>query len=296
MTQEEIIDNKVEEADNPDDEINEELPPEEKQGDEKLKRVLLIVLILALFGGTYYYYNKLAQHNTVIIAKKEQVTASKVSAMQKIEQSVKNEVSPLLSSVTNIKQGNNQQEAAVTNQKTNKIPETVTAVQHSYVIKVSAKDSLKKLAMESKGKTDPFEGMVGKTMPDSPTSAKSIANLSNLPNIKLNSLPQVPFFKPNFSSKGLPSVGNFNNFNSLNNNDAIEIKGFIANKVIVDVNGLVESLGINESFQDIKVLNIDKTNLTAKFKKDNRVITKNMKSLTSVDNEDDIQLIKNIKN
>lgn len=259
MTQDNFTNNSSTEEDIS-QEISNHLEPEENSNNEKLKKGLLIIIILLLFGGTYFYYNFSSSNK-----QNEDISTLPTNNLKKTKVIKKQPVQD----VTDKKQLTNN---------------TINQNEDTNIIKVSNKSAIEKLAMQSVGKSDPFEGLTGK-IKSSQTQSKTLANVPNmpsqLPTLKLKSIPNVPF------NKNLPS---FNNFQLLNNNNSVEIKGFIGNKVIVDVNGITESLNKNESFQDIKVLSINKNNLSAKFKKDNKIINKNMKSLIQVNNKNDLQL------
>lgn len=269
MTQEKIEDN-LNEENVPEENVNTEINKEEKS-----KKILLVFVILILFGCTYFYYNNWAKNKPNIIVKKGAAIVNKVMPQKDVKttdilaQEVDDEVIVKKENLTAQKPKN-------------------PASNESNVIKPTNKEALVKMAMASKGKSDPFEGLVGK-------SPNPIRGIKNIPNFKIGSLPVLPNAKGLPTFNGLPSLSNLNGFKTLKNNDSIEVKGFIGNKVIVNVNGIIESLKPNETFQDIKVLSVDNRNLTVKFKKNNKIITKNIKSLTDVDNKNDIKLVKYIK-
>lgn len=243
--------------------------------DEKLKKIFVILVTLAFVSGVYYY-TSLSNTKTAkapletvqpvnnelpknIQPPKEEIkkTETKEIAVNKIQTDNKlsQEIKP------DIKQ---ETPEIVPNKKTNKIKPTDKAL-------------MIKSALLASGKPDPFTTntskpispeefksylpkYLGKNSLSSPNSLKNLPSISSLPNINLpnSNFPQNPY---NMS------------FNEP------EIKGFIGNKVIMSINGVSESLKVNESFQGIKVVKIDPINMSVKFIQDKKVITKNIKSI-----------------
>ena len=228
---------------------------------EGTKKVLLILLVLLLFAVTYYYYGyarKTKPNQQVIVFNKTVPT---------VKQQIKEEM-PVAD------------QPVVKEQK----DKTTDKIDLTKAIKPSDKASLAKLALSSAGKQDPFSGLGGKMSQDI------------LANAKTGFLPPPP--RPSYIN-GLPTIGelpklDYNTNPYLLPEESVAIKGFVGDKVIVSVNGATESLKVNESFQGVRVLNIDQKSLIAKFKKDGEIITKSIKSLNDIEDRSDIKMIKNL--
>ena len=202
----------------------------------------MILVIMAIFGGIYYYYtsSKVADSSAKTVTKSEtkadvvNTNNSKDSIISKTDSKIKN--------INNF-------------------------------IKPSVKADIAKIALLSAGKADPFTDTISIT--GNIISNSSLKHTSHSP----YSLPMPPSIKglpvigqlPKISLSGLPSDQTYIP-GSLSVQDGIRIKGFIGNKVIVDINGAIEALKVNEKFRSIKVLQIDPAGLSAEFMKDGKTL------------------------
>lgn len=117
-------------------------------------------------------------------------------------------------------------------------------------------------AMESSGKSDPFTGRKG---------GGPFSSVSNIPGI--GSLPTPP-------------MGD--DYNERKPAEAVVIKGFLGDKVIAEVKGITEALGVNQTLKGVKVLKVDHESLSCDFEIDGEKTTKTMQPLT----EQNLSLIK----
>jgi len=244
--------------------------------DEWFKKVLVVLVTIAVLGGTYYF---------TISGKKARITAVNTD-MVIVKPEIQKTKQLDSKDFKNIK-------ADKPENKVNyhsKSPENSVIVKSSDCI-VSAhnnnhisgiKPTNKALAAKSallvSGKSDPFSGktetsnlpadlktFLPRYIGKSPLSIPS--SLRNLPNI--GSLPTLNVPNSNLLPGKIPS--DFQNYP--------EVKGFIGDKVILNINGVSESLKANESFQGIKVVKVDSQAMTVKFIQDKKVITKTIKGL-----------------
>ena len=255
MGQEEFIDNNLEEK-----EI-------EAEKTEKTKKVLLILLILLLFAGTYYYYGS---SNRQFKCYQQDIATNDTNSQTIINLQANKEESITKQPVANEKEVN----------------KTVNKINFTKTIKPSDKTRLAKLAMTTAGKSDPFSG------------TGVVNSQYKFNNSKTGILPPPP--KPSYIN-GLPTIGDLPKFDFNRNpysmpefKESLAVKGFVGDKVIVNVNGSTESLKVNETFQGVKVLKIDTKSLIAKFKKDGEIITKSIKNLTDIEDRSDIKMLKDL--
>lgn len=251
---------------------------EKSLDNEKNKKVLVILIAVLLFAVTYYYYSnqapvpEQATNNTVKVdktvepAKKIEIKQNKAEQQQN-KQAVKKE---------EIKKQSEEQETPIV----------------SYdAIHPTDKASLLKLAFAKTGMVDPFASKGRKSfssgipMPGM-TSLKPFDG--KLPTI--GNLPLPPGYEGLPSLNGIPSLNP--ELNKTSPMEYITVKGFIGDKVIVSINGITDSLKVNESFQDIKVVRIDPVNLTAKFERKGLVISKTIKSLTDKEENPNVELVR----
>lgn len=243
--------------------------------DEKLKKIFVILAALALMSGIYYYTG-LSNNKT---AKTPLETVQPVNKNLPEKTQLKKELTKL-----EIKEINANKQAKGDNLSKNPEQKVVNKQEPA---KKSSPDKIKKIkptnkaavikyALLAAGKPDPFTGSGTKLASSEEiksflpkylnrNSISTTNSLRELPNI--NSLPNINL--PNANLNSNPYGAAFYE---------PEIKGFIGNKVIISINGISESLNINESFQGIKVVKVDPVNMSVKFIQNKKVITKNIKS------------------
>lgn len=260
-----------------------------EQKEERSKKILIIFIVLLLFGGTCYYYSGINN-----VSKKE---ASKEKA-----------VSPLNILCSRFKPQDNtakteQPKIVVQKEKKQEQPEkTLTAEKPADTAKnitpekpektklaPSDKSTLLSYTGKSSGKHDPFSYSESQFIPFSSSglSGSSSSNPGALPPVpgsgNIGSLPSIP---------GVPSMG-LAPPPSPKPTDFVAVKGFIGNKVIAEIDGVVESLNVNDRVNNIKVLTVNPSTLTAKFEIKGKTVTKTLQSLTDENNEN-VQLVKNL--
>lgn len=257
--------------------------------EEKFKKILIIFIVLLLFGSTYYYYGfakknhspqiafvpdkivKLNPETPVSIRKKKLESLEKIQKaeeIQDIKSETKLEIKP----------------------EKQAIPVKVLKTK----IKPTGKSDLLTLANKSSGKNDPFSCSESQYIPSSDRNNNSSSLAGNLPPVPgAGSMGNLP------SLQNLPGLPNITPLNSAkipqSPKDAIEIKGFIGNKVIAEIDGVIEALNENEKINNIKVLNINPLEYTAIFEINGKNITKTMKSISEENNEN-IEIVKNLHN
>lgn len=232
---------------------------------EKLKKILVIVTVLVLFGGTCYYYdyNKMANNQSKIVAQGE---IQKQEPVKIVTHIIKAEDKP--------------QTKIETKTKKSPIPEPQKIINKK--LKPTGKSDLLALAGSSSGKNDPFSCSESKYIPVSDTTSPNAASLPG-------SLPPVPSGGRIGNLPSLPGLPNINTAGSIGlapppapkPEDLVEIKGFIGNKVIAEVDGVVESLSENEKISSVKVLAVNPSTFTAEFQIKGKTVTKTMKSLNN---------------
>lgn len=247
------------------EEFLEETKYENNPQQEQTKKMLVILIVLIFFGGTYYYYKNMSTPK-IKTSDNKQISVMDTQKPQKVQVIVKEDTKKETKDVA----------------VANKQPEIKFDYKNG--IKPTDKASLTRLAMVSAGKADPFSDFGGK-----------IVRSKTEPNFKANMLPPPPH--PSYIN-GLPTIGELPKLDlrqpGLTPQESLAIKGFVGNKVIVSVNGATESLKVNESFRGIKVVKIDPHSFLAKFKKDGKIITKSIKTLTELENRSDIKMVKDL--
>lgn len=250
-----------------DQEKNEEIN-EQEQKNKKSNRTLIILIIILLALGLYYYYNNtsLKENKT---PEQQEITVIKVKknpSKPVIKPEIKKEAAPKIEKTEKIAK----KTIKITFKKAKKTEQTAKKNDINNLIRPTDKAFITKLALKSAGKTDPFTGMTGKML----ASGSRGASFSNIDSIQsISSLPAIG----DLPQLSLP--GGLLTSNMLQIEEPVTIKGFIGNKVIVNINGMDESLTENESFQGVKVVKVDSANLTAVFMKNKKIITKNIKTL-----------------
>ncbi|MFH0702077.1 MAG: hypothetical protein V2B14_00860 [bacterium] len=250
---------------------------------EKSKRLLVIIIVLILAGIGYFY--SISSNKPKKTAESLITNANKTLSETSAETNETN---------SEIKLNKNKIKHKKTSKKTSADKEAKKSFSK---IKSIDKSLIIKIASAVSGKIDPFSALEGKLA----SSQKTVELLpEKLPvnkffDSKKYTLPPPPLSSSNITE--LPPLENIPLPDGMSppNADLINVKGFIGNKVIMDINGLSESLKTNELFQGIKILEIDPINLTVKFKKEDKIITEKIKSLTEVNNKEDLELVKNFR-
>jgi len=285
---------------------------------EKIGKIFILFVVLLFFGCTYYYYGYV-KVNTAGSSHKEIAQANLQSKVPGLPE--KNRHPELVS-------GSIQQTIKTLSPdgkmlKAAKLPDKYTlhesitklhalALQHENLpeegqalkqqvkqekisaqkIKPSSKSTLMNLLGSSSGKQDPFSYSESNFMPFNESSNANTPLPGGLPPIpgagNIGSLPSLP---------GAPSLSGMNSLPAPppKPGDSITIKGFIGNKVITEVDGVIMALNLNEKFNNIKVLSINPQELKAGFEIDGKFITKTLKSLTDNSGES-VQIVKNSHN
>lgn len=281
---------------------------EPEQKEEKFKKIFIIVIVLLLFGVTYHYYaginnplqKKLSQkelnlsnnQNSIANVNSGSSSSNKITKFELLKPTVQRK--KRLEQLEEIQKAENlDKNSEIKIAKTEEItPKKILNTK----FKPTGKTDLLALSGKSSGKHDPFSYSESQFIPfaaeQSDASSISSGNLPPVPRGgNIGNLPPIP---------GLSGVNPLSSF-GLNNppapkpEDLITIKGFIGNKVIIDINGTVEALNENEKISNIKVLNINSSELTAKFEINGKIYTKTMQSLSD-ENNPNIELVKNLHN
>ncbi len=213
---------------------------------EDNKKIIILALILGLLSLSYYYWLSLPKENQAAHKKPviSQLKQTKIVKPLKIAVSVKNKIK-----TENIK-------PQTTDNKSEK-KEQISFMPMDRKLAVKA-------ALSGTGKSDVFQEdnslVYSENIPISPNKFKIV------PPPFLKGLPGLPFL----NSNGAPSAP------ILPVEASFSIKGFIGDKVIVNVDGVSEALGAGENYKGIKVLAVDTNNSTAKFKKEGKIFYKNL--------------------
>jgi len=284
-------------------EIVEKSPQEKNFKDEKIRKILIIFVALLLFGATYYYYggNKISFRH----AAKYTLTSSSASTLSFPSSSVSTFSFPSSSvSEASVRIQSRTDSHAPSPEKSSKtkrssnfagsVTENDNLISNNLTAKPTVKSDLLALAQTASGKHDPFSYSESKSAPCSSDANSPSPSLPGaLPPVpgagKMGSLPSIPGLQgmPAGSPLGLakppaPSL-----------EDLVTIKGFIGNKVIIEANGTVDALNVNQKISNIKILTVDPSTLTASFEINGKIITKTMRSLADT-NYGSFDLVKNI--
>lgn len=262
-------------------EINSQEFQETDLRDEKAKKLLIILIVLLFFGGTYYYYgfakvgksSLKASHTKHVLASAQKTlsTANEGKAMKQVQgdSAIKNDKKTESSKKEEIK------------------PEEKTV---GGKIKPTDKSTLLGLSGKAAGKHDPFSYSESKFIPFTADSGENSSSLPGalppVPNAgSTGSLPSIP---------GLPGAGPLGLANppAPKPEDLIIVKGFIGNKVIAEIDGVVEALSPSERINNVKVLSVNPSGLSARFEINGKPCTKTIKSLTS-EYSGEMELIRN---
>ena len=236
------------------------------QTKEKTKKLIIISISLILFGISYYYYTfkQIKFHKKPIF----------------ISEYSKKVVLPLRKVIS--KESISAHKTAKIDDKKNKkglknITKRIKKDKKSEKkIKPTDKSELIKIASGIKGKNDPFSYDESRFNPFMTRKrSHSGANYS-----RINNLPSPPALSGHIVPKNKPD-------------EYIEIKGFLGNKVLIDVNGFTDSLGAGETLRGIKVISIDSQNLSCEFDIKGKKVTKTMKPIIQQNKNAEIKYISN---
>lgn len=264
--------------------------------EEKSKKILIVSMVLLLFGGTYYYYSfiktngssniEIAQNKPVISSQQESLPALKISGSNLASQNKYEQTSP----ATNIVPRKNRLEQLEEIQKAEKNHEIIKAENPEKIantkFRPADKSTLLTLAGKSSGKHDPFSYSESKFVP---FEADKNGKNSSYPAGKL---PPVPMTGSMGNLPSIPGLPGYNPYNTQGlaappapkQEDLITIKGFIGNKVIAQIDGLVDAFNENDKSGNVKIIAVDPSALTAKFEINGKIFTKTMKSLSNEPN------------
>ncbi len=224
------------------------------QKQERNKKLLIIMVVLCLFGTSYYYY--IYKQKTA--AEKQVIAPKKTKVVSaKIEISDKKDLKGEKQAAGKVEK--QVKPPVVKPMKTAKVKNT------GKKIKPTDKSDLIRMAFNSAGKNDPFSYLESNFSPFISANTGRRGSRSELPN------PPAIKKKPD---------------------NYVEIKGFLGNKVIAEVNGLTDSLGTGETLRGVKVLRIDPKNLVCEFEIKGNKVTRKMQPVTKPDKNVDIKYIK----
>lgn len=243
------------------------------QNQERNKKLLIIIFSMCLFGASYYYYvykqdsaeqkpiKQFVSKNKTISAKISVSEPSKASKT-KIKQQIKEEVTGVKGKIKKDK------ETQCEKKQSEAIPELVREVKNydTKKIKPSTKADLVKTAINSSGKNDPFSYTESNFTQFKTTYAGSRGR-------KSGSLP------------GPPTV-------EKKPDNYVEIKGFLGNKVITEINGLTDSMSVGETLRGVKVISIDPVNLVCEFEIKGKKVARKMKPVTKPNKDVEINYLK----
>ena len=255
-----------------------EVQPQEIK-EEKARKLLVIIVVLLFFGCTYYYYGD--QKLSFSVGKVSRQPAKQAKAKNIVVEQTKpdekqektSEVNPVLEEAAEV-----QTEKAVTDEETVKPEEPKKApvqVKH----KPTDRSYLAGLSKDASGKKDPFSFSESRFNPYTEFSSSSSAFLPT------QNLPEIPGFSHGNGLIDIPPVPK--------PEEAVVVKGFLGQKVIAKVNGVVQSLKENDVVNNVKVISINPSEYTVKFEIDGKPVTKTMKSLTDRENKD-IEIVKKL--
>lgn len=243
--------------------------------EEKTRKLLLIFIVLLFFGCTYYYYgsgkpleqpktaenlndktnNKIKpdRHAELVSAAIPQTTKTLVPKQQTLKQ-VQDDGKVQKEAGAQIKTGIIETKAK---------PQKTTETKY----KPTDKSYLASLSAESSGKSDPFSYKESRCFSPNQNSENGaippISGIQDLP-----TLPTLPGSSQAFDMPPTPKP-----------EEPVVIKGFIGNKVIAKVNGVVEALSENQEVNNVKVLSINPSTSTVKFEINGKQVSKTMPSL-----------------
>lgn len=229
---------------------------------ERIKKIFILLFVSLIFGGTCYYYAGINNFQQKKLSKTEQLKMTI----------------------------NKEKKAAQLEKKPATLTTEAKKISHKTKFKPTDKSTLLSFAGKNSGKHDPFSYSESQFMPSTATRGENSSFPTNLPPVpgagNMGTLPSLPGMS-GFPSSGLASPP------APKPEDLIIVKGFIGNKVIAEIDGVVESLNVNEKISNVKVLTVNPETLTAKFEINGKPYIKTFKTLTD-DYNGEVQLAKNL--
>ena len=247
--------------------------------EEKIKKIVILLIVSLIFCGTCYYYAGISNFQQKKPAEKQLPIIAKSKATKQSNQQTTLDKSSHRDDKITIEKS----EIAKTTEEST--PKTNLKTK----FKPTDKSALLSLAGKNSGKKDPFSYSESQFIPFTSSQGINPTYSGNLPPVPgagtMGTLPGLPGFD---SLSGLAPPP------APKPEDLIIVKGFIGNKVIAEIDGVVESLNKNEKIGNVKVLAVNPEILTAKFEINGKPVTKTIKSLTD-DYNGEVQLAKNIQ-
>ena len=254
--------------------------------EEKIKKIVILLIVALIFGGTCYYYAGISNFQQKKTAEKQLPVIARNEATKQY-----NQQTTLDRSSRRHSEAVPPQDDKVAIEKIAKTEESTPKSNLKTKFKPTDKSALLSLAGKNSGKKDPFSYSESQFTPFTSGQSSNPTYSGNLPPVPgagtMGTLPGLPGFD-SLSGAGLAPPP------SPKPEDLIIVKGFIGNKVIAEIDGVVESLNKNEKIGNVKVVSVNPEILTAKFEIDGKLITKTIKSLTD-DYNGEVQLAKNIQ-
>jgi hypothetical protein len=226
---------------------------------QQIKKILIILVVIGLFALSYYYY--VAREQKAHLAALE-------NAVQKGEQSNINTPVQIITTPSPVTTTEKVVEGSPSAQQEPVVAEGDSIPQTTAKIKPTDKSSLISAAQSSTGKADPFASGRGGYAPA--LGGSSIPSPgSDLPG--LDELPPPPDFA---GAAGQEASAE----------DRVQIKGFMDNKVIAEINGITDALAVGEKLGGVKVLKVDAANLATNFLIDGKTVAKKMPPVVDINN------------
>ncbi|NLF83525.1 MAG: hypothetical protein GX568_06045 [Candidatus Gastranaerophilales bacterium] len=242
---------------------------------QQIKKILIILVVIGLFGLSYYYYGVRAPKTALMTAKntvetKTQKDKGKLTQATAASSSAKNTKKTASKSAETQPVNNGQKESE------EEIPSNANKK-----IKPTNKSSLISAALSSTGKADPFaHGRNSFAAYSGGSSLQNYAPYSDLPG--LSELPPPPGFD---GAEVSPE-------------ERVQIKGFLGDKVIAEINGVTEALAAGEKLDGVKVLSVDAAKYESSFLIDGKTVSKKLPPITSSNAElkyyDSLPLVENL--
>ncbi len=206
---------------------------------EKIQKLLIIIISITLFGISYSYY---LFKDKNLSKKPEQVVISKKITIPDEKQ----QVSP----DTEASSDESSDEEKELNDEADQ--KEVSKKEDSLIIedkKIQPTDKTNLITMASNisGKNDPFSYKESKFTPINSTKTSD--------------------------------RGSYSSTNPVKPTNYVEIRGFIGNKVIAEVNGFTDSLKEGETLKGVKILTIDPVNLSCELEVKGKKITKSIQPI-----------------
>jgi hypothetical protein len=243
---------------------------------QQIKKILIILVVIGLFGLSYYYYGV-----------REPKTASMATKNTVETKAQKDKGKPITTTASS--SAKNTKKAAVKSTETQPISnkhkefeEEIPSNTHKK-IKPTNKSSLISAALSSTGKADPFaHGRNSFAAYSGGSSLQNYAPYSDLPG--LSELPPPPGFD------GAEK--------EVSPEERVQIKGFLGNKVIAEINGITEALAAGDKLDGVKVLSVDAAKYESSFLIDGKTVSKKLPPITSSNAElkyyDSLPLVENL--